>query len=127
MRRIGFATLCALGLLSSNTYATTTYPLIPKLSIDYVFPPNEPQLFHNYLFWTVTATCSVESQQEQNLMSVEVVAKKVTVNDRVLQQGDMAQEVIRNGGKLNFTVEPGAKVQFTNLEGVPVTAKCATT
>lgn len=125
MRKIIFGFLGALSVFSCSTFATNTHLLTSGASIDLEFPPHEPQLFQNFLFWTVTTNCVIESENLDNHIHIKIVKKSVTVNNKALKQGDTFSEVIRSSGQLSFIVESGAEVEFTNQDDLPFKATCS--
>jgi len=62
LRKIGFTLLCAVATFSSSTYSSVTHTLQAGVTLEYEFPPNEPLVFVNYLYWEVAADCKISSE-----------------------------------------------------------------
>ena len=125
LRKFGSVLLCAGALLSTNTSAMT-HNIKPGVSIDYELPPGDPQIFANYWFWSVTATCSISGKDPSNDIFAEVLNKKGSINGNAVSAGDTLMMTVRPGDKLVISADSGARVQLTNRGRNTIVAKCST-
>lgn len=125
LRKIGLGLLCA-GALFNTAASAATHALTQGVSVEYVLPSNEPQVFANSFFWKISATCSVTSEDESTQLLVEGLSKKGSINDLPLQSGDSVVITVHNGDKFNLSADSGAKVSLTNLGEHSLSASCST-
>ena len=89
--------------------------LAPKLSMDFSFAPNTPQVFSNILFWSVTAKCQIVTEDPSNDLYVRVLSKYGQVNGLPLHEGDQIIITVHSNDTLNLQAGSGAKIEITNL------------
>lgn len=127
LKKIG---LCLLGTLSSaafmNTaaFSMTTHTLQPGMTMEYQLPPNDPQVFVNYMFWAIEAHCKIASEDESNDLLAEALLKKGKVNNIELTQGQSLQLTVYPNEILKLNADSGAKVKITNFGAHIVKATC---
>ncbi|WP_341273450.1 hypothetical protein [Legionella wadsworthii] len=92
--------------------------------IEYELPSNDPQLFLNYLFWSVEANCKIDTVDDGNELYIVAIAKKGKINDIDLSAGESLRITVHSGENLKITAESGAKVEITNLGQHTVKATC---
>jgi len=124
LRKMSFAVLCAAAAISTNTHAMPSHSLQTGVTIEYELPPNEPQLFVNYMFWAVEANCKMKTPDDGNELFAEGVLKKGKINGVSLAAGQTLSLVINNNVNLKLSAESGAKVKITNLGRHTVKAIC---
>ena len=128
IRKIGFTLLCAGGLLTTQTFATTYHNFQKGLSIDYELPVNDPQVFSNIFFWQIKATCIISSKSVavENPLSVKMVHKTGQINETRLSENQSITLTVQAGDRLDVIAESGAKVKLVNQGTQPIKASCTT-
>lgn len=124
LRKIGFTLLGAVAFLSTPSYSMMSHSLQQGVTLEYELPSHEPQLFINYMFWTVEATCKITSEDENVELFAEALAKKGKVNDVILTAGQSMKVSMHSGESIKISADSGAKVQITNLGNHLVRATC---
>lgn len=125
LRKLGLTLLCAAATLSTPTYAMTTLPLQAGMTIEYIYPANEPQILVNYMFWTVEGNCKIITEDNSNVLFAEVLAKKGKINGVELRAGETMSVPVRHGDTLKLSADSGAKVKITNFGPHDVKAICS--
>jgi hypothetical protein len=125
LRTIGFTMLCAAAALITNAHAVENHNLQAGITMEYELPANDPQLFTNYMFWTIEANCTLTTEDESNELYVEAVKKKGKVNESSLSQGETMSLIVHNNEVLRLSADSGAQVRITNLGEHIVKAKCS--
>lgn len=126
LRKLGLTLLCAAATLSTPTYAMTALPLQAGMTIEYIFPANEPLVLVNYMFWAVEGNCKIITDDNSNELFAEALAKKGKVNDVVLRAGESMRVTVHHGDTLKLGADSGAKVKITNFGPHDVKAICST-
>lgn len=124
LRTMGFSLLCVLASLSAPSYSLTIHSLQQGVTIEYDLPPQEPQLFINYMFWAIEARCKITMEDKNVDLFAKAIAKKGKINDIPLTAGQSLQLNVRIGESLKLNADSGAKVEITNLSNRPVHATC---
>ena len=125
LRKIGFGLLSLAASLCANTYAQDSQTLKPQsVTIEYELLANEPQVFINYMFWTIDANCTITTEDESNELYVVALAKKGKVNDIPLANGQSLRVTVHNGEKMKLSADSGAKVEITNFGEHAIKAVC---
>ncbi|HAT7029226.1 TPA: hypothetical protein JBE46_01000 [Legionella pneumophila subsp. pneumophila] len=124
LRKIGFTLLCAVATFSSSTYSSVTHTLQAGVTLEYEFPPNEPLVFVNYLYWEVAADCKITSEDPSNELFAEALAKAGKINGVTLSKGNTMKVTVHSGDILKLSAESGAKVQITNFGPHTLKATC---
>lgn len=125
-RKLGLPVLCIAATLTTHAFAAThNYALQVGATLEYVLPPNEPQIFSNYMFWTVDADCKITSPDEGNILYAVALAKKGKLNDIPWTKGDSLRVTVHNGEILKISAEAGAQVSITNEGASTVIATCS--
>ncbi|MDI1351424.1 MAG: hypothetical protein PSV35_01435 [bacterium] len=125
LRKIGFSLLCAAATLTTNAYCMSNHALQAGITIEYELPAGEPQLFSNFLFWSVEADCKLFTEDESNLLVIEAKAKSGKINGMPVSKGDMISLLIHGGDVLRLQADGGAKVEITNTGEHLVKASCS--
>ena len=123
LRKIGFTLLCAVTSLSTPSYSMN-HSLQQGVTLEYELPSHDPQLFINYMFWSVEATCTITSEDETVELFAEGLAKKGKINDITLSAGQTMKLNVHSGEGIKLSADSGAKVQITNLGNHLVRATC---
>ncbi|KTD63297.1 hypothetical protein Lsan_1415 [Legionella santicrucis] len=126
LQKLGFGVLCIMTSLTTNTYAMESHPLQQGVTIEYELPSNDPQEFVNYMFWTIEAKCKIITEDDNDDLLVEALAKKGKVNDFSLATGEFLQITVQPNQILKLSADSGAKVRITNLGQHTVKASCTT-
>lgn len=124
LRKTGLILSCALLSLSLSSYATTIHRLHEGITLEYDLPPNDPQVFVNYMFWRVESTCKIFMEADGAILRAEVLAKKGKINNLPLVAGESMEIDFHSGDILKFSADSGAKVQITNMSSHNVHATC---
>lgn len=125
LRKISLGLLCA-GALFNTAASAATHALTQGLSIEYVLPANDPQIFTNSFFGKITATCTAGTEDQQTDLLVEGLSKKITINNLPLENNKSVTITIHNGDKFILVAESGSKVSLTNLGEHSLSASCST-
>lgn len=124
LKKIGFAFLFAVSILSPTAYSVTTHVLQTGYNVDFDFPPNEPQELVNYMFWTINAVCYMGTTDSSDDMYAEVLAKSGRINSVSLTQGQSISLTIQNNDIVRLSAASGAKVRIENRGLHTIKAKC---
>lgn len=77
LRKVGLSLLCFTSLLCGNTFAAEINTLQARsVSMEFDLPPNEPQNFTNYMFWSIEANCRMVLQDSNDVLYIVAQAKK---------------------------------------------------
>jgi hypothetical protein len=115
LKKLGLSLLCVAATITTNTYAVTNnYSLQAGATIEYILPPNQPQLFTNYLFWSVEAHCKITTEDDSNVLYGVGLAKKGKLNDIPWSKGDTIRVTVHHGETMKMYAESGAQVSITN-------------
>mgnify|MGYP000287742358 CR=1 FL=1 len=88
----------------------------------YVFVPNKPVTIKNPLFWSVSATCTLTTQDASDTLSGKMLSGSGKLNGKDVGSGLSVQ--VKNDDKLKIWASGRAEVQITNLGQSPITANC---
>lgn len=125
MLKKSLLSLCAAALVSTSAMAVQ-YQLAPKMDMTYSLPSNTPTEVHNPLFFTIKATCVVETPDIENVVRVVVLKKSADINGSPMNAGDQQTLTFRNGDSFSINAKAGATAQLTNLGASTITAHCVT-
>lgn len=125
LKKIGFTVLLATAAIGTNAYSMLSNSLLPGITVEYELQPNEPQLFINYMFWPIDATCKIISEDESNELFIEAKARKGKINDATISEGQTLTVVVHPNENLKLGADSGAKVQITNRGNHVVKATCS--
>lgn len=142
--------LCCAGALFAMTAFSAPTPLLPEAMpasepylsmpeasiralqpnnfITYEFQPNVPQVIANFFFFTLKASCTIETPDESNAVDVKLLSRQAIVNEKLLVATDPENNYlllsVHNNDVLTITAFPGAKVELNNLGLSPIKANC---
>ena len=126
LKKIGFSLLCAAAAITTNAYsAMSNHMLQAGVTLEYELPPNDPQLFTNYMFWPVVANCKITSEDDSDVLFAEALAKKGKINDITLSKGESLHITVHPGENLKLSADSGAQVRITNQGMHTVKATCS--
>ncbi len=127
LKKIRLATrlFCFSLFLATQSWAVN-YPLSSFMTMDFEFPPNIEQTFSNAWWWTITATCTMHTKDDEDDLFAEVVTKKVKINEKMLYEKETMTIPTRSGYKLIISAESGAKVNLVNHGQNTLIAHCST-
>lgn len=125
-KKLGFSLLCAAATVTTTTYALTQNHSLQKgVSIEFELPPNQAQLFTNYMFWPVEANCKISTEDEGDVLYAVAMAKKGKLNDIPWSKGDTIRVTVHNGETMKLNADSGAQVSITNEGLHTVKALCS--
>lgn len=122
--RLAIALLFISSLFSISGH-TATYSFGSAAVLEVELPPNDPQVFYNFLLWKVRGTCEVISDAPQNPLSFKMLNNKGTLDGVEFAEGSSLSLVASAGQKFQLVAEPRAKVEITNHGDVTVKIHCA--
>lgn len=127
LRKISCGLLCMAAGFSTSTYSMEINTIQPQgLTVEYDLPPNDPQIFINYMFWAIEVTCKIIANDESDALNIVALAKKGKINDISIYAGQTLQIIVHPDENLNLSADSGAKVEITNLGLNLVKASCTT-
>ncbi|MFY7698547.1 MAG: hypothetical protein ACOVQX_07065 [Legionella sp.] len=89
--------------------------------------PNQSEQLTNSYFWTLNATCNVQTNQlKANKIRVTILKNQGRVNGKLLTAGQATSVSIKNNQNISVSAEPGTEVNLSNLSGNPIKATCTT-
>lgn len=126
LKKAGFTLLFVAAALTNTSFASTNrHVLQAGATLEYELPPNQPQLFTNYMFWPVEANCKITSEDSSDVLFVEALAKKGKINDIPLSKGQSTLVEVHPGENLKLNADSGAQVRITNEGQHTVRASCS--
>lgn len=126
LKKICYAALCAGALFSATTMASTQAMPARGLDIQYDFEPNIPQTLINYSLWTITASCTVNTQDDSDELRLRVISGSGEVNGEVITAGNQMTLVVEKGQQFILKAKSRAKVELVNLGKHTLTTACKT-
>jgi hypothetical protein len=125
LRKISLGLLCLAASINTSSYAIENNPIQSQsITMEYELVPNKPELFTNYMFWSIEARCKIISEDESDALNVTALAKKGKINDVPLSAGQSIQITVHHNETLKLGADSGAKVEITNLGTHTVKASC---
>lgn len=125
LRKLRCGLFAIQALLSVNVMAAHHEFAPAGVSIEYEFPPNNPQEISNSFFWTITSTCTVHTKDQSDDLYVEILKKSGKINGQSLSQGDTITLTLHDKDKFVITAESGAKVRLINQGQSTIVANCS--
>lgn len=126
LKKICYAVLCAGALISANSMASTQALPTRGLDIQYDFEPNIPQTLINYSLWTITASCTVSTEDDSDELRVTGIRGSGEINGQVITAGKQLTLIVQKGQQFTLSAKSGAKVELTNLGKHTLTTACKT-
>lgn len=124
LKKIGSIILFASTLFSSAAFAVQEFALQAGMTQDFILEPNEPLVFTNFLMWELKGTCTMLSENDDNLLTLTVLRKSGTINDTPLSAGEKISMVVHPFDNLYLTAMSRAKIELFNHEDKSVIARC---
>jgi len=112
-KKLGLALFCASTLFSINCEAATEVYSSPS-TYKTQLTPEKPDVFTNYLFRTITATCNIETEDAKNIIEVEGINLSGSVNNIPVTKGTHLNIEVHNNDLLVITAKSAAQVKLTN-------------
>ncbi len=125
LRTIGCALLLAGGMFSSQSFAIQNYTLQAGPAYDYELPSKDPVVFSNIFMWSIKASCSIMSEDDDNFISFKLLRKSGTINETPLASGDEMSLVVHPSDTFYITAISGAKVELINHGDKSIVARCS--
>lgn len=113
-KKVTSAFLVAASLFSATCLAQT-HLLQPNMTLYFNFNPNEPQIIKNPLWWTVSADCTIQSEDSSNDLSAVMLRNTGKVNDIELTENSSIVVTVHSKEILRITADAYAWVQITNV------------
>lgn len=123
-KKIGFALLGAITSMNLIAGNIQSHALQPGVSLEYILPTNDGQIFINYMFWSIDAACKITTEDPSNNLLIEGLSRRGKVNDIPLSEGQSMSVIVHNGDILKLSADSGAKVKITNFGAHDVKATC---
>jgi hypothetical protein len=101
--------------LFSGTCLAETHLLKPNMTIYFNFNPNEPQIIKNPIWWTVSAHCTIDSDDPSNDLSALMLQNTGKVNGIELGEQGSIVVTVHSKEVLEITADAYAWVQITNI------------
>ena len=121
------AVFCLLvSFFCSSSFSTTIHNFATGVAMTAELPPNDPQIFYNFLLWKVKGTCEVVSESEENPLSFHMITNKGTLNGVEFSPGESLYLVAQPGQRFELAAEPRARVEVVNLGTQTMQLKCST-
>jgi hypothetical protein len=119
------AVLClVIGLICSTSYSATTHNFATAMTVETELPPNEPQIFYNFLLWKVKGSCEIISDSAENPITFQMITNKGYLNGVEFKPGESLYLVAQNGQRFELIAESRAKVEVVNLGKSAIKMKC---
>lgn len=124
MKTLKIACFVIMGIFSTIGYSSSVHNFVSAVTMEVELPPNEPQIFSNFLLWKVKGVCEVISQETQNPMFFRMQKNKGSLNNIDFSEGESLYIVAENGQKFNLVAESRAKIEITSYASTTVKLKC---
>ena len=125
LRKFFLVALTFAASFGSFSFASAAPQVGIPMNLEYQLEPNIPQTFTNFMFWTLTGTCSItQSEVEQNPLFVNLLSKKGWINGQEFNAGESLAFTARTGEDFELTAESGAQVELVNRVEKTVTMIC---
>lgn len=114
-------------LLTGTAFAmsASVAPIVDGFSNDYKLVPNVPQVFDNFIFYTISASCVMSTKHGDQELEVTVLRKSGSLNGKKLSQGDSETLMVKDGQKITFSIESTGKVKLVNKGEHDIKASCS--
>ena len=122
---VGLFCATMMSFICSSYADTTQLSQATATTIEYELVPHVPQLFTNYLFWRIDATCVINTEDESDVFFIEALAKKGKINDTNLSKGESLRLTVHPNEIMYLSAESGAQVRMTNEGQHTVKATCS--
>ncbi|WP_133130818.1 hypothetical protein [Legionella yabuuchiae] len=125
IRKIGLTALLMTSLLSSNPAlsAHETY-LTPAMSFNYELKPNMPELITNISWWSISAECTVSTEEDSTKISILNNKKSVSINGQKLAPNQKIVMDFKDKDVFTILADSGAQAELINLGEKVVKARC---
>lgn len=124
LRKLLMTLVLSSAFVATSANAMTEHALVNGATIEIELPAKTPQVFSNFMFWTVKAICTVKSGASNTPLAVKMLSKTGSVNGQSLATGDSKQLIINTGDELHLVAVSGAKVELLNQGEKTMTAVC---
>lgn len=125
VRKIGMAALLSLVLINTEAMASNEHTFSLSNAYEFTLPSKVPQIFSNIFFWTIEASCTIETKDASDFLSLTVLRKAGSLNGVRLTQGDSMSVTVHPGDVMHLTAESGGRIEMTNQGKSTVTALCS--
>lgn len=117
---------CALASLGANSWSMTQSltPLAFDYEVDFELPAKIAKTFSNYWIWTITAQCTIASEDSFNEIEVTGLSKSGSVNSIPITPDVKLSLIVHSGDVLTLRADRGAQVQLLNGGPHLVRAHC---
>lgn len=118
-----------IGLLLLVSFCCTSlqakeYDFASAVTMEIQLPPQEPQIFTNFLLWKVKGTCVVVSDEQSNPIYFRMQKSHGTLNNVDFAEGDSLYMTAENGQSFDLSADARARIEITNLGNIAFTLRC---
>ena len=125
LKKIGLTLFFAATSISTSAYSVSNYTLLTATSMVFKFPPHEPQLLHNQLYWPISADCTISTKDHSDELQAKAIKNTGTVNGiNLIVNAGYFPIIVRSGEILHITAESRARIEIMNMGNEMVIAKC---
>lgn len=114
LKKIGLGMMCVLGAMNASYAEIVRHSLVPGITLEHEFHPQVENVFTNFMFWTVSAKCTINTEEDSSLLYVEVLNRKGSVNGTPLSKGQTMELWVQNGDVLFLSADSSAEVKIIN-------------
>lgn len=97
-------------------------PGMPPVNVD--IEQGDSQIFKNFSFWTIKATCTLTSEAAEINVHAQVLRVGGSVNGVPYGEGQGEDFHLKNGDQIVIEAKSGAQVEVTNTGNNVVHATC---
>jgi hypothetical protein len=113
----GLCTLILISSFSSIAFAQKTIKL----------NPNENKTLTNSGFWTLNATCNIQSSKPmRSKIKIMVLKHTGSINGKNLSSGQSTSLKVTNNSSISVSAESGTQINLINVGDQAVEAVCST-
>ncbi len=115
-----------MSLCSFSGFSAKTHSFASGMSIESELPPNDPQVFFNFLSWKVKGSCEVISGEAENPITFRMLRNKGALNGIEITPGETQFLLAKPGQHFELSADPLAKVEVINNGKLSIKIRCAT-
>lgn len=92
--------------------------------MDLTLSSKESKTIANNYVWTISATCTIHSTEDDKVILVSAISSDSEVNGKKLSEGNKTSITIKNNDNIKVSAKPGAKVIILNTSQGVIKASC---
>lgn len=121
------AVFCLLvSFFCTSSFSSTVHNFTSGVAMETELPPNDPQIYYNFLLWKVKGSCEVVSESTENPLSFHMINNKGSLDGVEFSPGESLYLVAQSGQRFELAAEPRARVEIVNLGSQMIKLKCST-